>query len=97
MDLKCIFMSRKDVKPFEIDMPELRYITNHWSAFNCSGGFCTTIKMKSSSGATRTSCFLLLILKYVSSFAGSKSLTIDFALSESCDTNTEYYNKIIEI
>ena len=62
------------------------------SPFNGSGGFCTTIKIKSSSGATKISCFLLLILRYVSSLAGSKSLTIDLALSDSCDINTEYWN-----
>ncbi len=54
-----------------------------YSAFNGSGGFWTTIKIKSSSGATRISCFRLLILKYVNSFEGSKSLTIDLARSES--------------
>ena len=62
------------------------------SPFNGSGGFCTTMRIKSSSGATKISCFLLLILRYVSSLAGSKSLTIDLALSDSCDINTEYWN-----
>ena len=62
-----------------------------YSPFSGSGGFCTTIKMKSSSGATRISCFRLLMRKYVNSLAGSKSRTIDLARSESCEINTEYY------
>ena len=62
-----------------------------YSPFRGSGGFCTTIKMKSSSGATRISCFRLLMRKYVNSLAGSKSRTIDLARSESCEINTEYY------
>ena len=68
----------------------VKYGQPHHSFFIGSGGFWTTIRIKSSSGATRTSCFLLLILRYVSSLAGSKSRTMDFALSESCDTSTEY-------
>ena len=62
-----------------------------YSPFNGSGGFCTTISRKSSSGATRISCFLLLILKYVNSLAGSRSLTMDLALSQRCEISTEYW------
>ena len=64
-----------------------------YSPFNGSGGFCTTISRKSSSGATRISCFLLLILKYVNSLAGSRSLTMDLALSQRCEISTEYWKK----
>ena len=99
----CFFLGKKFYKFFFCVFLQLRFcffyqtfLFNYTSSF--SGffeGSWTTIRIKSSSGATRISCFLLWIRKYTNSLVPSNSLTIDLARSDNCEINTEYCEKKI--
>lgn len=97
----CFFLGKKFYKFFFCVFLQLRFcffyqtfLFNYTSSF--SGffeGSWTTIRIKSSSGATKISCFLLWIRKYTNSLVPSNSLTIDLARSDNCEINTEYCEK----